>query len=158
MTLAILKRAPRELFDPSQAMRPFLLADSPGGKPLATEACNDLTKKDWDGWEWAYGQSALSLLGQSEDLVAAAGDFQRRTHRFPFAESDVQLFRKLLAYWAGEVPAQALLDAAAGSGGNLCRAHYFIGISQWARENGTRPARSSARPWPRALSIRGRGA
>jgi tetratricopeptide (TPR) repeat protein len=113
-----------------EAMRPFVLAELPGGKPLAIEACKDMAKKDWYGWEWAYGQSALSAFGQSEDLAAAAGDFQRRTKRFPFAEKDAQLFRKLLAYWAGEAPGQALLDAAEGSRRNLCRAHYFLGISK----------------------------
>ena len=117
----------------AQAMRPFVLAELPGGKPLAIEACKDMAKKDWYGWDWAYGQSALVLLGQSADLSAAAGDFQRKTDRFPVAQREAQLFRKLLANWAGEAPDQALLDAAAGSGRNLCRAHFFIGISKLAR-------------------------
>ncbi len=117
----------------AQAMRPYVLAELPDGKPLAIEACKDMAKKDWYGWDWAYGQSALVLLGQSADLAAAAGDFQRKTHRFPVAQRDAQLFRQLLACWAGEAPDQALLDAAAGSGRNLCRAHFLIGISKLAR-------------------------
>jgi hypothetical protein len=67
----------------AEKVRPFVLADSPGGKPLALKACKDMARKGYYGWEWAYGQSALSLLGQSDDLAAAAGDFQRRTQRFP---------------------------------------------------------------------------
>jgi serine/threonine protein kinase len=126
--LAILDahRGAREAED----MRPFLLAELPGGKPLAIAACKDMAKKDWYGWEWAYGQSALSMLGQGEDLAAAAGDFRRRTNRFPVAETDQRLFRTLLDYWEGKAPDQALLDAARGSRRSQFRAHYFVGASK----------------------------
>jgi tetratricopeptide (TPR) repeat protein len=124
------------------ALRPFALADLPDGKALALAACKDMAAKDWYSWEWANGQSALALLGQNEVLAAAAVDFQQRTHRFPFADRDAELFRKLLDYWSGKAPAQALVDAAAGAGRDICRAQYFIGITKLGQ--GDRPAARQA--------------
>jgi lipoprotein NlpI len=73
----------------------------------------------------------LSLfLGQRQDAITAAREIHEHPERL--APTRKVWRRRHVEYWAGLLSEDELLDAAKGSNGNLCEAHFSIALMRLA--------------------------